>query len=210
MNARRLFYWPEEGCDPNLLEIVAPRLNRLFHFKGDVEAGTRVVHVILRGLEFRHTTYTLGHLEARVNTDAAVVLENALHCRIEQCRFENIGGYGVRRDFSRYHCDRRTNAVLSLPRFRCRAYRGGRDDREFGVQRETSPRCVRGRAANRSARARRAIRGRRAVRRGRGRTAAGFEPERTDLGSRATAQACDQMNLAPPSARRCPFFQCLL
>ena len=94
-SARRVFYWPEDGRDPNHLEIVAPRLNRIFHFKGDVEAGTHVEYVVLRGLEFRHTTYTLGHIEARVNTDAAVVLENASHCRIEQCRFENIGGYGV-------------------------------------------------------------------------------------------------------------------
>jgi hypothetical protein len=93
--ARRLYYWPEGGDDPNRLEVVAPRLNRIFHFKGDVEAGTHVEHVILRGLEFRHTTYTLGHIEARVNTDAAVLLENSSHCRIEQCHFENVGGYGV-------------------------------------------------------------------------------------------------------------------
>lgn len=94
-DARQVFYWPESGCDPNEMEIVAPRLNRILHFKGDVEAGTHVEHVVLRGLEFRHTMYTLGHIEARVNTDAAVMLENASHCRIEQCHFENIGGYGV-------------------------------------------------------------------------------------------------------------------
>ena len=93
--ARRLCYWPLNGQEPNRAEIVAPRLNRLFHVRGDVNAGTRVEHVHLRGLEFRHTTYTLGHIEARVNTDAAVLLENAAHCRIEHCRFENIGGYGV-------------------------------------------------------------------------------------------------------------------
>ncbi len=94
-NARRVFYWPEDGRDPNQMDIVAPRLNRLFHFRGDVEAGTPVEHVILRGLEFRHTTYTLGHIEARVHTDAAVILENAANCRIERCQFENLGGYGA-------------------------------------------------------------------------------------------------------------------
>ena len=92
---RELLYWPEDGRDPNRLEIIAPRLNRIFHFRGDVNAGTQVEHVHLRGLIFRHTTYTLGHIEARVNTDAAVMLENASRCRIEQCHFENIGGYGV-------------------------------------------------------------------------------------------------------------------
>jgi hypothetical protein len=36
-STRRVFYWPEEGREPDELEIVAPRLNRVFHFKGDVE-----------------------------------------------------------------------------------------------------------------------------------------------------------------------------
>lgn len=93
--ARRLFYWPHDGLDPNQLTIVAPRLNRIVHLQGDVEAGTHVEHVILRGLEFRHATYTLGHIEARVNTDAAVMFENASHCRIERGQFANLGGYGV-------------------------------------------------------------------------------------------------------------------
>lgn len=93
--ARRLDYWPQDGRNPNQQELIAPRLNRIFHLRGDVNAGTHVEHVHLRGLVFRHTTYTLGQIEARVNTDAAVMLENASHCRIEQCRFENIGGYGL-------------------------------------------------------------------------------------------------------------------
>lgn len=93
--SRRVLYRAGQGRDPDGMEIVAPRLNCIFKFQGDVNAGTQVEHVILRGLAFRHTTYTLGHIEARVNTDAAVLLENASHCRIEQCRFENIGGYGI-------------------------------------------------------------------------------------------------------------------
>jgi len=93
--SRRLYYWPEMGQDPQQLEIIAPRLNRLFYLKGDVNAGTHVEYVVLRGLEFRHTTYTLGHIEPRTNTDGAVVLENARHCRIEGCHFENLGGYGI-------------------------------------------------------------------------------------------------------------------
>jgi parallel beta-helix repeat protein len=91
----RLYYKPEAGQDPNRMEIVAPRLNAIFQLKGDVEAGSTVEHVCLRNLEFHHTTYTLGHIEARVQTDAAVLLSNASSCRIERCRFENIGGYGV-------------------------------------------------------------------------------------------------------------------
>lgn len=93
--AGRVLYYPEAGRNPNRMEVVAPRLNAIFELKGDVEAGSRVEHVHLRNLEFHHTTYTLGHIEARVQTDAAVFFHNASNCRVERCRFENTGGYGV-------------------------------------------------------------------------------------------------------------------
>lgn len=89
----RLDYQPAAGVDPNRLTVIAPRLNVLIDARGEVEKRTHVQYVTFRGLEFRHTTFTLGHIEPRVHTDAAVRLENALHCRIENCRAENIGGY---------------------------------------------------------------------------------------------------------------------
>lgn len=91
----QLLYWPIDEGDPNEEEVIAPYLNRIVYLKGDVNAGTHVEHVRFRGLEFRHTTYTLGHIEARVHTDAAVKFNNARYCRVENCRFENIGGYAV-------------------------------------------------------------------------------------------------------------------
>ncbi len=93
--AGRLYYWPEGGRDPNESAIIAPYLNRILYLKGDAAAGTHVEHVHVREFDVRHTTYTLGHIEARVHTDAAIKLNNARHCRIEDCRFENIGGYAV-------------------------------------------------------------------------------------------------------------------
>ncbi len=89
----RLFYLPEQGVDPNGLEFVVPCLDRLIELKGDVEEGTHIEYIHFSGLKFRHTTFTLGHIEARVHTDAAIRLENAKHCSIEDCRIENIGGY---------------------------------------------------------------------------------------------------------------------
>jgi len=89
----RLYYMPEPGADPNTLAFIAPRLNVMVEAKGEVEKGTHVEYVNFRGLEFRHTTFTLGHIEARVHTDAAVRLENTNHCRIENCHVENVGGY---------------------------------------------------------------------------------------------------------------------
>ncbi len=91
----RLDVMPPKGVDMSAAQVIAPRLNRLVTLKGDVEAGTHVQHVHFEGIEFRHTTFTLGHIEARVHTDAAVMFENAKHCSIRHCHFENIGGYAL-------------------------------------------------------------------------------------------------------------------
>lgn len=93
--AGRLYYMPKPGVNPNTLKIVASRLNAIVYAKGDVEKKTHVEYVNFEGLQFRHTTFTLGHIEARVHTDAAIRLDNAKNCRIENCHFENIGGYAL-------------------------------------------------------------------------------------------------------------------
>ena len=91
----RLYYMPEPGVDPNTLTIVAPFLNRIVNAQGDVNAGTHVEHVHFDGLEFRHTTFTLGHIEARVHTDTAIMFENTNDSSVKNCHFENIGGYAL-------------------------------------------------------------------------------------------------------------------
>ena len=70
-------------------------LNRLVNAKGDVNAGTHVQHVHFDGIEFGHTSFTLGHMEARVHTDTVIMFENTLDCSVRNCRFENIGGYAL-------------------------------------------------------------------------------------------------------------------
>ena len=92
---RRLHYLPAPGVDPNTLNFVAPVLTRLVDLKGDVNAGTHVQQVHFDGIEFRHTEFTLGHIEARVHTDTAVMFENTLDCSVRNCHFENIGGYAL-------------------------------------------------------------------------------------------------------------------
>ncbi len=103
----QLYYMPEEGQNPDRLKFVAPYLNRIIYLKGDVEKGTHVEFVSFKGIEFRHTTFTLGQIEARVHTDGAVMFENALNCTVEDCHFENIGGYALW-----LHLDSRNNAFL--------------------------------------------------------------------------------------------------
>lgn len=91
----RLHYMPEPGVDPNILSFVASYLNRIINARGDVEAGTHVAHVHFEGLHFRHTSFTLGHIEARVHTDTAVMFENTNDSSVRNCHFENIGGYAL-------------------------------------------------------------------------------------------------------------------
>lgn len=91
----RLHYMPAAGVDPNTLNIIAPFLNRIVNAKGDVNANTHVKFVRFDGIEFRHTTFTLGHIEARVHTDTVVMFENVLDSSVKNCRFENIGGYAL-------------------------------------------------------------------------------------------------------------------
>ena len=92
---RRLHYMPPAGVDPNQQTIIAPVLNRLINAKGDVNAGIHVQHVHFDGIEFRHTTFTLGHIEARVHTDTVIMFGNTLDCSVRNCLFENIGGYAL-------------------------------------------------------------------------------------------------------------------
>lgn len=91
----RLFYMPEPGTDPNTMKIAAPRLDRIITLKGDVNAGTHVEHAHFQGLEFQCTEFTLGHIEARVHTDSAIMFVNARNCSVENCSFVNIGGYAL-------------------------------------------------------------------------------------------------------------------
>lgn len=90
-----LQYLPLAGEHPPDLDVVAPCLDRIVEARGDVDAGTRVEHVRFQGLSFRHTNSTLGHIEPRVHTDAVILFENAWHCAVTDCRFEDIGGYAL-------------------------------------------------------------------------------------------------------------------
>jgi hypothetical protein len=90
-----LYYKPFNNENPNSQSIIAPFLNRIFYLKGDVNNNTYVKHIQFEGFEFRHTTYSLGQIEARVHTDGVIVMENAQFCSVSKCKFDNIGGYAL-------------------------------------------------------------------------------------------------------------------
>lgn len=104
--AGRLWYRPRAG-DPNESEVIAPVLDRIFDLRADVEGEDRVQYITLRGLTFAHADYTPDNVSVRCAEDAAVMLENAWHCAVEDCRFVNIGGTGVR-----LHLDSRHNRIV--------------------------------------------------------------------------------------------------
>lgn len=92
----RLDYMPLQGKSPRQSEILAPRLDRLVEIVSPSESDERVEHLTFRGFIFQHTDYTPDQPDTRSTEDCAVLLENAWHCAIEDCSFENIGGYAIR------------------------------------------------------------------------------------------------------------------
>lgn len=103
--AGRLYYWPVQG-DPNQMEIIAPLIERAVEFTGDRQGTGRVQWITLNGLTFANLDYSIGHVAMRTTQDAAVRMMNAWHCAISDCKFTNIGGYGVW-----LHLDSRYNQI---------------------------------------------------------------------------------------------------
>ena len=88
------------GENPNAMEIVAPRLQELVQFKGDIAGQRAVRHVVLHGLTFADTDWTIAKDGYR-DSQAAVAVRGDLYadamteCRIESCTFTRLGGYGI-------------------------------------------------------------------------------------------------------------------
>jgi parallel beta-helix repeat protein len=91
-----LSYRPRAGEDLNNAEIVVPTLERIIEVSAPAAGAERVEYVAFRGLTFAHADLTREHTETRATTDCAVLLENAWHCAVEDCVFDNVGGYGAR------------------------------------------------------------------------------------------------------------------
>ncbi|PZF82179.1 Ig-like domain-containing protein [Jiangella anatolica] len=93
--AGRLDYLPRDGADPNASTFVAPVLDRLVTLRGDAVGDARVEWVTFRGLTFSHTRGSLRYLSDRSPTDAAIQLDCAWHCTIEDCHITGVDGNGL-------------------------------------------------------------------------------------------------------------------
>lgn len=93
-------YWPLPGEDLRRAEVIAPRLEELLHFQGDLAAQRAVRHVVLRGLTFAHTDWALGpngyaDTQAAVDVRGDLFAEAATDCVIEDCAFTQLAGYAI-------------------------------------------------------------------------------------------------------------------
>ena len=82
------------------MEIVVPRLQELLQFKGDLAGRKAVRHVVLRGLAFADTDWSIA-AEGYRDTQAAVAVRGEVFgdgmtdCVIEDCTFTRLAGYGI-------------------------------------------------------------------------------------------------------------------
>jgi hypothetical protein len=95
-----VFYRTPAGEDPNKREVIAPQLGELVTFQGDLAGRRPVQNVVLRGLTFAYTDWTLGE-HGYADTQAAceipgdVRAEGAVDCVVEGCRFAHLAGYAL-------------------------------------------------------------------------------------------------------------------
>jgi len=86
--------------DPNRALVIAPRLTTLLEWVGTNSGSGNVRDVQLNGLTFSDTDYELP-VDGLISPQAAVPIRGALradfarNCQIENCRFLNLGGYGL-------------------------------------------------------------------------------------------------------------------
>ena len=97
-------YFPRTGEDMRHAEVIAPRLEDLLQLKGDFAGKKTVRHVVLRGLTFSHTDWSMpaegyADTQAAVATRGDIYAEAAADCVVENCTFSHLSGYAL--DFGR-------------------------------------------------------------------------------------------------------------
>jgi parallel beta-helix repeat protein len=88
------------GANPNSAEVIASRLTELLRLEGDFAAKKAVRHVVVRGLRFADTDWTMpadGYrdTQAAVAIRGDVLADGATDCVIEDCTFTRLAGYAV-------------------------------------------------------------------------------------------------------------------
>jgi hypothetical protein len=99
-----LTYLPKAGETPEKTQAVVPVAERLLDVRGERGGtdggGKPVEHLSFRGLTFSDTYWALpakdaGDLQAANTVPGSIVLRHARHISFTDCRFVNLGTYGV-------------------------------------------------------------------------------------------------------------------
>lgn len=87
-----VYWWPAAPAGAGTT-AVAPVLTRLVELRGNAEAGQKVSYLRFIGLDFAETDYTPddGFIAYGKSIDGVFDMRAAEHCRIEGCRFRNVG-----------------------------------------------------------------------------------------------------------------------
>ena len=98
----KVYYYPKEDEDINVVPVIAPKLNRLVHFKGDEGNNALVQNVTFDGITFAYTDRLPenewpDHWLCRQweNVDAALYMEGTQNCKVINCRILHSGAYGI-------------------------------------------------------------------------------------------------------------------
>ena len=91
---------PQQNDNADRLEIVAPRIETLVRIQGQPDKNLFVSHLRFQGLTFSHTTAPklqegYPDMQAAFDISAAFTADGARECRIEQCRFSQLGNYAI-------------------------------------------------------------------------------------------------------------------
>ncbi len=95
-----LSYRPLATENITIEQTIAPVLTQLVRLEGTPEDGKLVRRVVFRGLDFRHTDWTMGpkgiaDSQAAISAGSVFEAVGAEDCAIERCVFTQHGGYGI-------------------------------------------------------------------------------------------------------------------
>lgn len=96
----RLSYIAPPGVSPDKARITAPRLSELVRVAGGSKKGGEVRGVQFRGIHFTECDYEIPDKglisqQSAVPVHGAILIENSIRGLLDDCVFENLGGYAV-------------------------------------------------------------------------------------------------------------------
>jgi lysophospholipase L1-like esterase len=99
-SAGTLTYCPQPGETPAATVVVAPRLDRLVEFRGDVAAGRHVSDVRFEGISFAHGNWNMpdrgqSFPQAEVNTGGTIAATAARRIGFTHCAVRHVGRYAL-------------------------------------------------------------------------------------------------------------------